>query len=65
MKREDCPICKEWRLASLVTTCPICGAKGGKEELDALARKFTEQYRDRHEDHVQFGTPIPPQFKVN
>jgi hypothetical protein len=41
---RPCPICAEWRLISLVTTCPICKSPGAKPELDALILKFTQQY---------------------
>lgn len=54
-----CPICSEWKYRSLVTTCPICGAEGGKAELDELAREYTEWLLDRAEDERVFGTPMP------
>lgn len=40
MKTEPCPICAEWRYKSLVAICPICGEKGGLEEVDDLASDF-------------------------
>ena len=42
-----------------IDVCPICGAPGAKAELEALARQWFEEYRDREMDAETFGTPVP------
>lgn len=37
---KPCPICAEWRYISLVKKCPICGAKGKKDEVRDAATEF-------------------------
>ncbi|MGA7792636.1 MAG: hypothetical protein WCA19_06310 [Candidatus Acidiferrales bacterium] len=32
---------------------------GAKPELEAIARQWFEEYRDREEDELVFGTPKP------
>ena len=58
--QNDCPICKDWAMrCEIETECPICGAPGVKEEIDALARQWLEEWFHRHEDFRVFGTTIP------
>jgi hypothetical protein len=45
--------------AEIDDCCPICGAPGIKPELEAIARQWIEDYRDRVEDERVFGTPKP------
>jgi hypothetical protein len=40
MKTETCPICAEWKYKSLVKVCPICGEKGGLDEVQDIASDF-------------------------
>lgn len=54
----DCPVCARWEMISLVETCPLCGAPGGAMELNDLAIRVIEEYRDRCEDLRVFGTTI-------
>ena len=54
-----CPICNNAAMRAEIDVCPICGAPGAKPELDAIARQWIEEYRDREEDERVFGTPKP------
>ena len=61
--KQPCPICSRPEYISLVQVCPLCGAKGTKQEIDALCLEYIlalEWYHDRSEDLRVFGTPFPP-----
>jgi len=46
-------------MSAEIDVCPLCGAPGIKPELDAIARQWFEEYRDREMDEEAFGTPRP------
>ena len=56
---KRCPICSVSAMSAEIDDCPLCGMPGIKPELDAIARQWFEEYRDREMDQEAFGTQLP------
>jgi hypothetical protein len=56
---EPCPICAEFRYISLVKICPICGAKGKKDEVRDAATEFMKLFETGTDEEV-WDAIIPP-----
>lgn len=55
----NCPICSEEKYRQLVDVCPICGAPGGKPEVNAAAEEFLRFWESIPNPENDVGQYVP------